>query len=190
MPSKAEIAETVARKLTATLSPEEKKRIETKPTHSLPAYDCYLRAKELISRSAIEAVLGSDEPLRNAITLLEQAVRLDPEFTLAYCASAQIHGLLYFCYPSPERRAAGDAAIANALRLQPDLPEVRLAYAFQLYFCYDYPDYERIREQLTIAKRGLTNSAEVFRLEAWMDRRQGKWEKAIQDLNEAIARSA
>jgi tetratricopeptide (TPR) repeat protein len=62
-----------------------------------------------------------------------------------------------------------------------------LAYAFQLYFCYDYPDYERIREQLTIAKRGLTNSAEVFRLEAWMDRRQGKWEKAIQDLNEAIA---
>jgi tetratricopeptide (TPR) repeat protein len=63
-----------------------------------------------------------------------------------------------------------------------------LAYAFQLYFCYEYPDYERIREQLTIAKRGLTNSAEVFRLEAWMDRRQGKWEKAIQNLNEAIAR--
>jgi tetratricopeptide (TPR) repeat protein len=63
-----------------------------------------------------------------------------------------------------------------------------LAYAFQLYFCYEYPDYERIREQLTIAKRGLTNSAEVFRLEAWMDRRQGEWEKAIQDLNEAIAR--
>jgi tetratricopeptide (TPR) repeat protein len=126
--------------------------------------------------------------LRDAIGLLEQAVRLDPKFTLAYCASAQTHGLLYFRYPSPERRAMGDAAIANALRLQPDLPEVRLAYAFQLYFCYGYPDYERIREQLAIAKRGLTNSAEVFRLEAWMDRRQGKWEKAIQDLNEAIAR--
>ena len=92
----------------------------------------------------------------------------------------------YFRYPSPEQRALGDAAIANALRLQPDLPEVRLAYAFQLYFCYDYPDYDRIREQLAIAKRGLSNSAEVFRLEAWMDRRQGKWEKAIQELNEAI----
>jgi TolB-like protein/cytochrome c-type biogenesis protein CcmH/NrfG len=184
----SEVAETVARKLTATLSPEEKKRIETKPTDSLEAYDFYLRAKELVSRGAIEAVLGSDEPLRDAIGLLEQAVRLDPKFTLAYCASAQIHGLLYFRYPSPERRALGDAAIANALRLQPDLPEVRLAYAFQLYFCYGYPDYERIREQLAIAKRGLTNSAEVFRLEAWMDRRQGNWEKAIQELNESIAR--
>ena len=184
----SEVAETIARKLTATLSREEKKRIETKPTNSLEAYDLYLRAKELISSAGIAAVLGSDEPLRDAISLLEQAVRLDPKFTLAYCASTQIHGLLYFRYPSPERRATGDAAIANALRLQPDLPEVRLAYAFHLYFCYAYPDYERIREQLAIAKRGLTNIAEVFRLEAWMDRRQGKWEKAIQDLNEAIAR--
>ena len=182
------MAQTVARKLTATLSPEEKKRIETKPTDSLEAYDFYLRAKELVSRGAIEAVLGTDENhCVDAIGLLEQAVRLDPKFTLAYCASAQIHGLLYFRDPSPERRAMGDAAIANALRLQPDLPEVRLAYAFQLYR-YGYPDYERIREQLAIAKRGLTKSAEVIRLEAWMDRRQGKWEKAIQDLNEAITR--
>jgi serine/threonine protein kinase len=184
----SEVAETIAHKLTATLSPEEKKRIEAKPTDNLEAYDLYLRAKELISRAGVAVASESDKPLRDAISLLEQAVRLDPKFTLAYCASAQTHGLLYFRYPSPERRAMGGAAIANALRLQPDLPEVRLAYAFYLYFCYDYPDYERIREQLAIAKRGLTNSAEVFRLEAWMDRRQGKWEKAIQELNEAIAR--
>src|ERR1700730_11746107 len=184
----SEVAETVARKLTASLSPDEKKRIEAKPTENLEAYDLYLRAKELISRAGVAIISESDKPLRDAISLLEQAVRLDPKFTLAYCASAQTHGLLYFRYPSPERRAMGDAAIANALRLQPDLPEVRLAYAFQLYFCYNYPDYERIREQLAIAKRGLTNSAEVFRLEAWMDRRQGNWEKAIQELNESIAR--
>ena len=187
----SEVAEAIARKLTATLSPEEKKRIEAKPTDNLEAYDLYLRAKEFISNSDYYSVaMGAepDKPLRDAISLLEQAVRLDPKFTLAYCASAQTHGLLYFSYPSPERRAMGDAAIANALRLQPDLPEVRLAYAFYLYFCYSYPDYEQIREQLAIAKRGLTNSAEVFRLEALMDRRQGKWEKAIQELNEAIAR--
>jgi len=62
--------------------------------------------------------------------LLEQAVRLDPKFTLAYCASAQIHGLLYFTLSKPRAARNGDAAIAKALRLQPDLPEVRLAYAF------------------------------------------------------------
>ena len=184
----SEVAESIARKLTATLSPEEKKRIEAKPTDNLEAYDLYLRAKELISPSGVFVAMESDRPLRDAISLLDHAVRLDPEFTLAYCAAAQTHSLLYFHDPSPEQRALGGAAIANALRLQPDLPEVRLAYAFYLYFCYDYPDYGRIREQLAIAKPGLSNSAEVFRLEAWMDRRLGKWEKAVQELNEAIAR--
>jgi len=42
----SEVAESIARKLTATLSPEEKKRIEAKPTDNLEAYDLYLRAKE------------------------------------------------------------------------------------------------------------------------------------------------
>ena len=74
------------------------------------------------------------------------------------------------------------------MRLQPDLPEVRLAYAFHLYFGYGYPDYERAREQLAIVRHGLANNTEVFRLEAWMDRQQGNWEKAIQEFHEAIAR--
>jgi serine/threonine protein kinase len=37
--------------------------------------------------------------------------------------------------------------------------------------------------QLEIAKSGLANNAEVFMLEAYMDRRQGNWGKAIQEFN-------
>ena len=80
----SEIAETVARKLTATLSPEEKKRIEAKPTDNLEAYDLYLRAKELMLRFGVLVSMEPLEgPLAEAISLLEQAVRLDPKFTLA-----------------------------------------------------------------------------------------------------------
>ena len=43
----SEIAQTVATKLTAKLSPEEKRNIERKPTENLEAYDLYLRANEL-----------------------------------------------------------------------------------------------------------------------------------------------
>jgi tetratricopeptide (TPR) repeat protein len=184
----SEVAETVAHKLTATLSPEEKKRIEAKPTENLQAYDVYLRGKELTLRFDVSLPIGPDvKVLSDAVSLFDQAVQLDPKFTLAYCESARALGLLSFEDPTPERRALGEAAISNALRLQPDLPEVRLAYAFYLITAFVYPDYARVQEQLAVAKHYLTNNAEVFRLEARMDRRQGNWEKAIEELNQAIA---
>ena len=183
----SEIAQTIASKLTATLSPEEKKWIETKPTENLEAYDLYLRAEELIVSFRISTALGSgvEGPLRDAINFLEQAVRLDPRFTLAYCALAQANSRLYRLHdPTPERRALADAAIDQAMRLQPDLPEVHLAHAILLY--HAYRDYERARVQLAIAGRNLANNAEVFLLEALIDRRQGNFEKAIREFREAI----
>jgi serine/threonine protein kinase/tetratricopeptide (TPR) repeat protein len=184
----SEVAETIARKLTATLSPEEKKRIEAKPTENLAAYDLYLRAKELVARFGVAVSAERLEtPLSDAISLLDQAVQLDPKFTFAYCELARANGLLFVLDPTPERRALGEAAINSALRLQPDLPEVHLAYAYHLSYGYGEHDYQRAREQLAIAKRGLANNAEVFLIEAYMDRRKGDWEKAITELKEAIA---
>jgi serine/threonine protein kinase/Tfp pilus assembly protein PilF len=182
----SEVAQTIADKLTATLSPEERKRIEAKPTDNLEGYDLYLRANELIMNAGASLGFGNIErPLREAIDFLERAVQLDPKFTLAYCASGLAHDLLYY-YPdaTPERRALADAAVNSALRLQPDLPEVHLAYAYHLY--YGYQDYEQARAQLAIAKRGLPNNVEAIALQAYIDRRQGNFEKAIRELREAI----
>jgi TolB-like protein len=184
----SEVAQTIAAKLTATLSPAEKRYIEKKPTENLEAYDLYLRAKELLVSVRVSMYLGNVEKLLvDAIGLLEQAVRLDPKFTLAYCASAQAHDNLYFLYdPTPEQRAFGDAAVNSALGLQPELPEAHVAYAYHLYLVYR--DYDRARVQLAIARRGLPNDAEAIALGARMDRRQGQFEKAIAEFNEAITR--
>jgi len=183
----SEIAQTIARKLRATLSPNEKVEIEQRPTDNLDAYDLYLRAKKRLADA--EAVLvagGTDKALLDAVRLLEQALRLDPKFTLAYCESAGAHDRLYEDYDStPERRALSDAAIDQALRLQSDLPEVHLAFAYHLF--YAYRDYERSRVQLAIAKQGLPNNAEVIRLQAFIDRRQGRFDEAIKELKEAIS---
>ena len=184
----SEVAQTIAGKLAAALSPEEKKRIEAKPTENLGAYDLYLRAKQLIANARVffKNTETSEKPLREAINLLEQAARRDPKFTLAYCASAEAQGLLYRNYDlTPERRASADAAISSALHLQPDLPEVHLAYARHLYDAYR--DYEHARAELAIAKRTLTNNPEVILLEAFIDRRQGNLEEAIERFNEVIA---
>ena len=183
----SEVAQAIANKLTATISPEEKKWIEIKPTDNLEAYDLYLRANELILSMGTNGSIGNvAKPLREAIALLKQAVQLDPKFTLAYCAAADAHGTLYhFGDRTPERRVLADAAINNALRLQPDLPKVRLTYALYLYHCYR--DYERARVQLAIARRGIPNSSDAIMLAAFMDRRQGDFRKAIQELDDAIA---
>ena len=184
----SEVAQTIATKLAATLSPEEKRYIEKKPTENLEAYDLHLRAKELLVSVRVSMSFGNvEKPLVDAIGFLEQAVRLDPKFTLAYCASAQAHDNIYFLYgPTPEQRALGDAAVNSALALQPDLPEVHLAYAHHLYIVYG--DYERARVQLAIARRGLPNDAAAIVLGGRIDRRQGQFEKAIQEFNQAITR--
>jgi tetratricopeptide (TPR) repeat protein len=181
----SEVAQTIAGKLTATLSPEEKQRIEAKPTENLEAYDLYLRANELIGNAYISIEIAtSQKPLLDAIGLLEQAVRLDPKFTLAYCASAEAHDMIFFADHADKWRSSADAAIDNALAIQPDLPEVHLAYATHLY--RGYRNFVRARVQLEIAMRGLPNSAKAIALEGLIDRGQGDFEKAIEEINRAL----
>ena len=182
----SEVAQTIATKLAATLSPEEKRNIQKKPTENLEAYEFYLRAKELLISVGLAATFADvHKPLADAVSLLDQAVQLDPKFTLAYCRAAEAHDFLYLFYdPTPEQRALGDAAISRALTLEPDMAEVHLAYAAHLFRCYRDNDQARI--QLTIARRGLPNDADAIALEAYIDRHQGQFEKAIQEFNDAI----
>jgi TolB-like protein/lipoprotein NlpI len=184
----SEVAQTIATKLAATLSPEEKRNIEKKPTENLEAYELYLRAKELLVSVGVAATFADvQKPLQEAVALLDQAVQLDPKFTLAYCRATEAHDFLYRFYdPSSEQRGLGDATISRALALEPDLAEVHLAYAAHLY--RGYLDYEQARAQITIARLGLPNDADAIALEAYIDRRQGRFEKAIQEFKDAIIR--
>jgi TolB-like protein/Flp pilus assembly protein TadD len=184
----SEVAQTIATKLAATLSPEEKRNIQKKPTENLEAYELYLRAKELLISVGLAATFADvHKPLADAVSLLDQAIQLDPKFTLAYCRAAEAHDFLYLFYkPTPEERALGDAAISHALSLEPDMAEVHLAYAAHLFRCYRDNDQARI--QLTIARRGLPNDADAIALEAYINRHQGQFEKAIQEFKDAITR--
>jgi TolB-like protein/Flp pilus assembly protein TadD len=176
----SEIAQTVASKLSAQLSPEERTDIQRKPTEDLEAYDLYLKGKAIVSDAEVNFSWENERELAlNAIRLLEEATRKDPKLALAYCSLAKAHDLLLFYHldVTPERRALGDAAVNEALRLQPDLPEAHLASAVHLVA--GYRDYEKARVQIAIAERGLPNSAEVFWYRADVDVRQGRYEESI-----------
>jgi TolB-like protein/Tfp pilus assembly protein PilF len=182
----SEVAQTIAGKLSAALSPAEKQRIEQKPTENMEAYDMYLKAKEKLDKSVTIMASGHPEqPIRDAVSLLEQAVDLDPNFAKAHALKAFAHDVLYLIVDqTSEERARADKAINEALRLQPDLPEIHLAYANHLY--RSHRDYTRAQEEVAIAKRDMPNNSEVLYLEASMDRRQGNFEGAIQHFKQAI----
>jgi serine/threonine protein kinase/RNA polymerase subunit RPABC4/transcription elongation factor Spt4 len=184
--TQSEIAQQVASRLSAQLSPEERKSIEEKPTNNLEAYDLYLQAKHLVSAASSVGLLGSEKKtLNKAISLLEEATQKDRKFALAYCMIARAHDDLYFdrIEHTPERRALGDAAVNEAVRIRPDLPEVHLALAAHLYTCYR--DFERARVQVAIAAQALPNNPDLLRLTAEIDQVQGHWEKATTGLEKA-----
>jgi TolB-like protein/Tfp pilus assembly protein PilF len=185
----SEIAQTVASRLSAQLSPEERKGIEEKPTNNLEAYDLYLRAKQLLGRNTVVIILWRIEKttFSRAISLLEEATQKDRNFALAYCMIAKAHDYLYSDQVdrTPERRTLGDAAVNEALRLRPDLAEVHLAAAFHLYTCDR--DFERARVQIAIAAQALPNNSDLLQLMAFIDRVQGRWEKATASLDRAAS---
>src|SRR5258708_10668709 len=123
------------KRLSTQLSPDERKDIEQKPTNNLEAYDLYLQAKQLSKAWGWPGTL-KENGLR-AIGLLEQATREDGRFTLAYCLMANLHEFFYLNFDhTPQMPPLADAAMNEALRLQPHLPEVHLGLASHRYECY------------------------------------------------------
>jgi TolB-like protein len=178
----SDIAQKVAARLAAQLSPKEQKEIGEKPTQDLEAYDLYLRAKEMI----FEWETGDErERLLSAIRLLEEATRKDPQFALAFCQIAKANDALYWSKidQTPQRRALADLASNEALRLRPDLAEVRIRTAWHHWV---YREDERALAELAAIRRSLANSAEALLLKAFIARRHGSWEEAIVGMRSSL----
>jgi len=179
----SEVAENIATQLRAALSPEEKAAISARPTGDIQAFDLFLQAKEVI-RTFSDAPNAKDALLRG-IRLLDEAIARDPKFALAYCWAAVAHDNLYwFNYDhAAARLELAESCVRQALQIAPDLGEAHLAQA--LVFYHGHRDYARAREQLAIAQRSLPNNAEVFSLTGYIDRREGKWDDALRNLEHA-----
>ena len=180
----SELAEQIASQLKAKLSPEEKAAIEQRPTADLAAYDLYIRAKTLITTSVFS--ISQAESLSEAVRLLNEAIERDPAFALAYYQLAHTHDLLYFSGidHTPARLALADAAIQSLTRLLPNSGEAHLALAKHLY--WGYLDYDRARNELSLAQKSLPNEPSAFLLTGYIDRRQGRWDQSIKNLERAV----
>jgi serine/threonine protein kinase/Flp pilus assembly protein TadD len=115
-----EIARAIAQALRITLSPKEEKIIASKPTENLQAYDFYLRGRSYARQLSLEF----------AIQMFEQAIKLDADFALAHAGLANACGQYHEWREQHARWIEkGLAACERGLALQPNLPELLVAYA-------------------------------------------------------------
>jgi serine/threonine protein kinase/TolB-like protein/Flp pilus assembly protein TadD len=117
------VADGVAGALRLSITPDQRARIEARPTASPSAWDEYTAALELLDR------LDRPGSAEDAVAHLEAALRADPHFAAADAALGRAYWARY--------QESGDVAWADrardsveeALRLAPDSVEARLALA-------------------------------------------------------------
>jgi tetratricopeptide (TPR) repeat protein len=113
---------------------------------------------------------------------LEQAVSLDPPFFDAYCRLAADSDMVYLIGfdHTANRLAVAEKAVNEVVRLRPNAAETHLVVASHRY--RGYLDYENARKELALARKGLPNDAGLAALQGYIDRRQGRYDKAIDEL--------
>src|SRR5437762_3239245 len=176
-----DLAQKIASALQAKLSPNEKARLDRRPTQNPDAYLLLVQAHDYANRTD----MFRDTSLK-AEQLFEQAINLDPNFAAAHAGLSMVESWLYHTSePVPMRREKARVNANEAPRLQSDVPEGHLALGFSYH--YRDRDYERALAEFEIAKRGLPNDAQAYLAIGSIQRRQGKWTESTANLERAAA---
>ena len=177
----ASLADEIATALQAAITPEAKKQIERRPTENLVAYDAFLKGRETTNNMPS----GRRSDLIKAEGFFQTAVDQDPKFAAAWGQLAEVHARFSFYNwdATPERIARGEAAIANALRLAPEAPDVIRSVGTFTY--YAHRDYPKATAQYEKIARLQPNDPTVFEALGLIQRRQGHWAESLANLRKA-----
>lgn len=171
----------MARTLRATLTAGDREHLNALPTSNDEAYALFLTAATEMEKDMTESAM-------RAAAGLESAVRLDPEFALAWGALGRARAFAYWTaeVKDIELRGSAFAAARRSLEIAPALPEGHLSLGFCHYVARDY---ERAEQEFEIAARGLPNSVELWRYRSYLHRRIGRWNESLAETGQALERS-
>jgi len=117
-----DLAQKIASALQAKLSPNEKARLDNRPTQSPDAYLLFVQAHDYANRTD----MFRDTSLK-AEELFEQATKLDPNFAAAFAGLSMVESWVYHSFdPLPARRekartAANEVVVKRVYRFVPRL---------------------------------------------------------------------
>jgi TolB-like protein/DNA-binding winged helix-turn-helix (wHTH) protein/Tfp pilus assembly protein PilF len=164
----SEIAQRIATALQARLAPEEKQRLDARPTANSEAWVLYLTAR------------GTEDYVE-AEKLYLQAIALDPGFALAYARASMLNS--GFSVEDRTRKARARALAEEALRLAPTLGEAHMALGLCLHWAEK--NYEAALKEFEVAAAASPNNADIYGYIGGIYRRQGRWRESIASLERA-----
>ncbi len=131
-----EIAESIVDALEVTLSPKERRAIQSVATRDVEAYDYYLRGRKYfyqMNRKSFEF----------AREMYSKAIEIDPNYALAYAGIADCCSLLYqYADSSQENQDQAFSASLKALELDPELAEAHASRGLALSISKKFADAE------------------------------------------------
>jgi TolB-like protein/Tfp pilus assembly protein PilF len=178
----SEIAKGIAESLQATLTGGEEQALAASPTSNPEAYDAYLRGLAFEARGNY-----SSDALFKAIDFYDLAVRLDPNFALAWARLSGAHALLYFNRGdrTVARRDAAKDALEHAQKLQPNSPETLLFLGYYQYWVLH--DYGMAKATFARVSKMLPGNSEVSYALGAIARREGHWAESVSYWERGLA---
>ena len=175
-----EVAGAIADALNAKLTGAEKAAVSKRPTENPAAYDAYLRARALTTQGYDFATS------RKVAAAYAEAVRLDPQFALAWADRARIEGYLYFNNVDTNTITAESLKLATdeAVRLQPKLTEALIAKGSYLYRVQR--DFAGAQKAFEEALQQSPNDHDALQALGLVERRQGQWDQALAHFRQAL----
>ncbi len=172
----SDIAGQVASALDLTLLQNEKQSLAALPTENSAAYDYYLRGNEYMYRSTQES------DYRVAEQMLDQAVRADQNFALAYARLGELDSHIYWEYydHTDQRARKSKEAAERALQLNPALPDAHGAMGWYYYHCLR--DYANAIKEFGEALSAQPNNVDLLLGMGSVYRRQGDFENALKQF--------
>jgi TolB-like protein/cytochrome c-type biogenesis protein CcmH/NrfG len=179
----SEVAQEIADSLNAKLSPAEANTVASAPTKDTQAYDLFLKGEfeQRVANSNLRP-----ESFEQAEAWYKEAIVRDPNFALAI---AQLvicrmrHHWLTDPFSGAELMEVGRMA-KQALTLAPDLAEAHVALG--LFHYYGFREYESALTEFQRAIKLQPNSSLANQFVAFVNRRQGNWDRTLDGLKRSI----
>jgi TolB-like protein/Flp pilus assembly protein TadD len=135
-----EMASAIAKEIEVQLTPSERIRLARARTVIPAAHDAYLKGRYFISRP-------SDENVTKAIAQFEQAIKLEPNFALAYSGLSDAYnwaGTNETLFTAAAMMTKSKAAAQRAVLLDDNSAEAHASLALYLFsYEFDWPGAER-----------------------------------------------